>query len=309
MLRCVCLFVMASVALISASQSSTASKAAIDATSSSGLQEILRGGYSDLDRFRSRGPFPVATHKDLEIPLSNTERIKADAYLSAPAQSAPLVIFLHGYDSSKEAHSHQAMHLASWGMHSLTVQLPNKGPWDRNGKTLARLVRFIYRTPDAIDVRIDSRKIILVGHSFGGAAVAVALADGAPAAGGVLLDPASDRAAPRLFQKVSKPVLVLGADDEAASTRNRYLFYRSIRSRIAELSIRDAIHEDAQYPSDYALENYGYDPDTTEELQITFVSALTVAALSLSASGTFDNAWKSFSVMFQNGKFFNARRK
>ena len=299
------LFVMAWLTLISMSPSS----AATAASTVSELQENLLRGSIELDRFRSRGPFGVTTHKEDEIRVSNAETIKADVYLSASSQKAPLVIFLHGYDSSKDAHSHQAMHVASWGMHSLTVQLPNKGPWDRNGRTLARLVRFIYRTPEVIDARIDSTKIILVGYSFGGAAVAIALAEGAPALGGVLLDPASDRAVPRLFQKVNKPVLVLGADDEMASTRNRPLFYRSIRSRIAELSIRDAVHQDGQYPSDYALENYGYDPDTTEELQITFVSALTVGALSLGVSGTFDSAWKSFNVMFQKGKFFNPRKK
>ncbi|MES2562462.1 MAG: alpha/beta fold hydrolase [Pseudomonadota bacterium] len=301
--------VMAWLVLISASPCLAAIDAAINASTLSELQEHLLRRSPELDRFRSRGPFSVAMHADREVALSNTERIKADLYLSAPAQKAPLVIFVHGHDSSKEAHSRQAMHVASWGMHSLTVQLPNQGPWARNGKTLSRLVRFISRTPEAIDARIDSGKIVIVGHSFGGAAVAVALADGAPAAGGILLDPAADRGIPPLFKNIRKPVLVLGADDELATTLNRHLFYRSIRSRIAELSIRDAVHEDGQYPSDYALQNHGHDPDTTEALQITFVSAVTVAALSLAASGTFDNAWKSYGVMFQNGKFFNARRK
>ena len=200
----------------------------------------------------------------------------------------PLVIFLHGYGNTKEAHTFQAMHLASWGMHSLAVQLPNTGPWIRNGRTLAKIVSFIYRWPEIIDSRIDVNKIILVGHSFGGAAVAVALADGAPAAGGILLDPAvvgSDF--PKYLRQIDKPVMLLGADEFVSLTRNRDYFYRFIRSGFSEISIKDAAHEDAQYPADVGL--------ATEELQVTFVSALTAAALSLSANGNFDYAWTSFS--------------
>src|SRR5207342_632078 len=118
-----------------------------------------------------------------------------------------LVIILHGFDSSKEDHSYQAMHLASWGMHSLSLQLPNKGPWVSNGKTLAKIVRFIYRWPEIFDDHVDVNKIILVGHSFGGAAVAVALADGAPATGAILLDPAAiSRELPGYLSRIKKPV-------------------------------------------------------------------------------------------------------
>jgi pimeloyl-ACP methyl ester carboxylesterase len=221
-----------------------------------------------------------------------------------------LVIFLHGHESSKEAHANQALHLASWGLHSLTVQLPSNGPWVANGKTLARIVSFIHRSPEVIDRRIDVNKIILVGHSFGAAAVAVALAEGAPAAGGILLDPAAvGRDLPKFLQQIKKPVMVLGADEDVAPARNRDYFYRFIRSGVAEVSIRGATHEDAQYPSEFALRNSGMDPDTTEEAQLTFVSALTSAAFALSAAGTFDYAWKSFDAVLANGRFFNPRKK
>lgn len=282
----------------------------VKAKSVAELQGYLQSHKADVDLFRLRGPFAVTDKKDLQIRLSNTERINTDLFLSAAVGKAPLVIFLHGYDSTKEAHENQALHVASWGMHCLTVQLPNTGPWVGNGRTLARLVMLISRSPEILDARIDPTKIILVGHSFGGSSVAVALADGAPAAGGVLLDPAAiGRDLPKFLQQVNKPVMMLGADDEVSSTRNRDYFYRFIRSGIAEISIRDAAHEDAQYPSETALRNFGIDPTTTEELQITFVSALTAAALSLSASGTFDYAWMSFSPVIENGKFFNARKK
>lgn len=274
------------------------------------LRGYLLSHKADLDLFRLRGPFAVTVERNRELQLSPGERFNTDLFLSAPVEKAPLVIFLHGYDSSKEAHATQAEHLASWGMHCLTVQLPNRGLWVTNGKTLAKIVSLIYRSPEVVDSRIDVSKIIVVGHSFGGSSVAVALAEGAPAVGGVLLDPAAvGRDLPQFLQQVTKPVMVLGADDEVSSTRNRDYFYRFIRSGIAEVSIRDATHEDAQYPSEYSLRNVGLDPYTIEELQVTFVSALTSAAISLYATGTFDYAWTSFGPVLENGKFFNARKK
>ena len=274
------------------------------------LQGYLLSHKAELDQFRLPGPFAVDVHENQEIRLSATERVRADIYLTAPPEKAPLVIILHGYDSSKEAHAKQARHLASWGMHSLTLQLPKNGPWVSNGRTLARIASFIARVPEVIDSRIDVNKIILVGHSFGGAAVAVALAEGAPAVGGILLDPAVvGNNMPGFLQRVARPVMLLGADEGVSSARYREYFFHYIRARIAEVSIRDAAHEDAQYPSQYSLQNYGLDPYSTEELQITFVSALTSAAISLSATGAFDYAWKSFSPAFENGKFFNAKKK
>jgi len=271
------------------------------------LRGYLLSHKADLDQFRLRGPFAVAVQKDYEIRLSATERIDADLYLSAPAEKAPLVIFLHGYENSKEDHAYQAMHLATWGMHSLALQLPNNGPWVGNGRTLAKIVSYIYRRPEIIDSRIDVNRIILVGHSFGGSSVAIALAEGARAAGGILLDPAGvGKVLPNFLRQINKPVMLLGADEKVSSTRDRGYFYRYIRSGIAEVSIRDATHEDAQYPAELPLQLF---ESTTEELQITFVSALTSAAFSLAHTGKFDYAWTSFGNAIDNGKLINAKKK
>lgn len=266
------------------------------------LQSYLTNHKADLEQLRLRGPFAVARHDNLEINLVTGEHVYADLFLAGHAEKAPLVIILHGYDSSKETHAFQAMHLASWGMHSLTVQLPNTGPWIANGRTLAKIVNLIYRRPEIIDSRIDVNKIILAGHSFGGAAVAVALAEGAPAAGGILLDPAViGNDFPKILPRIKAPVLMLGADPYVALARNRDYFYRYIRSGIAEISIKDATHEDAQYPAETAM--------ATEELQLTFVSALTSAAFSLSTAGNFDYTWASFDNGAARARFFNAKKK
>jgi pimeloyl-ACP methyl ester carboxylesterase len=266
------------------------------------LQEYLLRNKADLEQFRLRGPFAVSEQDNFEIRLSTTELVNTNLYLSTHGEKAPLVVFLHGYDSSKENHSFQAMHVASWGMHGLVLQLPNKGPWLANGRTLAKVIRFIQRWPEIIDSRIDVGKIILIGHSFGAAAVTIAMADGAPAVGGILLDPAVlGIDLPRFLRQITKPVIVVGADERVSNTRNRELFYRSVPGGIAEVSVRGAAHEDGQYPASYGV--------ATEEFQISFVSALTAAAFSLAATGNLDYAWTSLGSAAANGRFFNAKKK
>lgn len=274
------------------------------------LREHVLTHKADVDQFRLRGPFDVVMHKDHELHLSATERIEMDLYLSAPAETAPLVILLHGHDYSKEDHAYQALHLATWGIHSLAVQLPNTGPWVGNARTLARLVALIRRQPDIIDSRIDVNRIILAGHSFGGAAVAIALAEGAPAAGGILLDPAGiGKELPNFLRKVDKPVMLLAADEAASGIRQRDYFYIYIRSGVAEISIKDASHEDAQFPLEPAPREPDAESSATEELQITFVSALTSAAFSLGHTGNLEYAWASFGDAIAKGRFFDVKKK
>jgi pimeloyl-ACP methyl ester carboxylesterase len=274
------------------------------------LRAYLLTHKADVDQFRLRGPFAVDTKENHELRLSPDESILADLYLSAPTEKSSLVIFLHGHDNSKEDHAYQAMHVASWGMHSLVLQLPSQGPWVGNGRTLARVVDAIYRRPEIIDQRVDVNRITLVGHSFGGAAAAIALGEGARAAGGILLDPASiGRELPKLLSQVNKPVMVIGADEQVSAARNRDYFYHFIRGGVAEVSIRGASHEDAQYRADFPLQFFASEPSAAEALQITFVSALTSAAFSLSATGKLDYAWTSFGEAIKSGRIFNAKKK
>lgn len=283
----------------------------IKAKNAAELERYLMTHKADVELFRLRGPFQVTVRNDFEFRPSGAQRIDADLYLSSPAEKAPLVILLHGQDNSKEHHAYQAMHLATWGMHSLVLQLPNRGPWLDNGKTLAGIVNSIYRGPEIIDSRIDVNKIILAGHSFGGAAVTIALAEGASAAGGILLDPAgTGKGLPGHLARITKPVIVLGADERVSATLARDSFYRYVRSGVAEVSIRNATHQDAEFPMEPASRTASTGPSTsTEALQITFVSALTSAAFSLGATGSFDYAWKSFGDSIENGKLLSPKKK
>jgi pimeloyl-ACP methyl ester carboxylesterase len=282
----------------------------IKAASPAELQRYLLSRRPEAAQFRLRGPFAIVERGDLEILLPSGPTVEANLYLCPAARKAPLVVVLHGQDNSKEDHAFQAMHLASWGMHSLAIDLPNRGPWIANGRTLAGLVDAIHRTPQLVDDRIDADKIILAGHSFGATAVAAALGQGVPALGGVLLDPAGiGRQLPQLLKRITVPVMVIGADEDIWPTRNRGQFYRFIPGAVGEISIRDTVHEDAQYPNERTLRAFQDSPDDTEEAQIAFVSALTASAFGLAATGGLDYGWNSFENGLKKGIFFNARRK
>jgi len=282
----------------------------IKAANPAELQRHLLSRKPDIAQFRLRGPFAVIERRDLEIPVSPDLTVEADLYLCAAARRGPLIIVLHGYDNSKEDHAFQAMHLASWGMHGIAINLPKHGPWIANGRSLATIVEALQRTPQLVDNRIDVDKIILVGHSFGATAVAAALGEGARALGGVLLDPAGiGRQLPQLLRRITVPVMVIGADEDIWPTRNRGQFYRFIPAAVGEISIRDTLHQDAQYPSQYTLRAFQDQPEDSEEAQIAFVSALTASAFGLAATGSLDYAWASFENGLNKGIFFNARRK
>jgi pimeloyl-ACP methyl ester carboxylesterase len=283
---------------------------AIKAATPDELQRYLLTQKPDVAQFRLRGPFDVVERKDVRIAVAPDLAVEADLYLSASARRAPLVVVLHGQDNSKEDHAFQAMHLASWGMQSIALNLPNRGPWIANGLTLAKLVVAVHRKPELVDGRIDPEKIVLAGHSFGATAVAAALGEGAPARGGVLLDPAAiGRQLPQSLQRIIAPVMIVGADENIRPTRNRGQFYRFIPAHVAEISIRDTVHEDAQYPNERTLRAFEESPADSEEAQISFVSALTAAAFGIAATGDLDYAWNSFANGIKNDTFFNARRK
>jgi pimeloyl-ACP methyl ester carboxylesterase len=283
----------------------------LKAANLSELEKKLLARKPELDLFRLRGPFRVTSLKDVEIAVTPRSRVNADLYLSGGARQAPLVILVHGYGNSKDDHIFQALHLATWGLHVMAVDVPNRGPWIANGRMLAGLVKALHVGIPELEGRVELQKLILVGHSFGATAVAAALGTGAEACGAVLLDPAGiGRELPALLRKVVAPVLIIGADEEIWPTRNREYFFRFIPAAVGELSIRDSVHEDAQYPApELPLRAAADGPIATEQAQITFASALTAAAFSLAATGTFDYAWGSFADAFRDDKFFNARKK
>ena len=269
------------------------------------LARQYRSAPVDVDAFRVRGPFAVTTQPNVPLRLNLSQQLTGDLYLAGAPDKAPLVILVHGYGNTRAHHAAQAQHLASWGVHSLALQVPNKGPWVANGRMLARLTDALRRRPERLDGRVDASRIVLAGHSFGAASVTVALADRAPAIGAVLLDPAyMDRAVPGYMRRVAKPVLIIGGDEENGVARNRDAFRATIPTAYGEVSVRDAVHEDAEYPLDPALAAEGQ----TVEHQMTFAAALTVAAVSLATTGQFEAAWHSLNAGEKNSRFFSPRK-
>lgn len=300
------LLAVVSFALVAASAAADVATTPLQLASFDELARHYRGAPVDVDAFRARGPFAVTTQPDVPLRLNLAQQLIGDLYLSGAPDKAPLVILVHGYGNTRAHHAAQAQHLASWGMHSLALQVPNKGPWVANGRLLARVTEALRRRPERLDGRVDANRIVLAGHSFGAASVAVALADRAPAIGAVLLDPAyMDRAVPGYMRRVAKPVLIIGGDEENGVSRNREAFRTTIRTAYGEVSVRGAVHEDAEFPLDPALAEEGQ----TEEHQMTFTAALTVAAVSIATTGQFEAAWRSLNAGEKNSRFFSPRKK
>jgi pimeloyl-ACP methyl ester carboxylesterase len=253
-----------------------------------------------VDQFRLRGPFEVSVRSGQYIQLSAKERIPADFYLSALGNNAPLAILLHGYSNGKADHAYQGMHLATWGINSIVLQLPNRGSWVTHGRTLARVADHIRKRPAQFP-NIDTRNILLVGHSFGASAVSYAMGQGAPVIGGVLLDPASfGKGLATALGRVGRPVMILLADESVFPARGREVFLNNLRGNAGELSVRGAGHEDAQF-------SLSDDADNQERL--AFLSALTAAAISISSTGQLDYAWQSYEPAIAAGRLFDARKK
>lgn len=273
------------------------------------LEQHLLDHSPDVDQFRLRGPFEVSVREDIDIPLASNERMTADLYLSSPKERAPLVILLHGHGNSKADHAYQAYHLATWGLHSLAIDLPNEGPWIANGKALARVVAAVRARPAVLDPRVDPERIVIAGHSFGAVAVAVALAEGASVRGGILLDPASEfRELTAYLRRIRKPVMIIAADARVGMTKSRDDFFYFISDNVFEISVADAHHDDAEFPYDGGLGLFD-DSDATRPHQITFAAAIASSAFSIAFTGKLDYAWASFADAVKAGKLLDRMRK
>lgn len=109
---------------------------------------------------------------------------------------------------------------------------------------------------------------------------------------------------PEFLYKIKKPV----ADEILHPVQRREYIYDYIQSDVIEVSIKDATLENAQYPPETSRQNAGVDAETTEELQITFVSGIT-AAINLSTTARLDYAWVGLREMVDSGKMFNPKKK
>jgi len=112
-----------------------AKKATFEPESFSEIRSFLLNKQPSLKIFRQNGPFSHHMHKNFAIRVTTTDLIFTDLFLADHNQKAPLVIFVHGNGSWKEAHRFQAISIASWGMHALTLQMPNYKRWMKKRQT------------------------------------------------------------------------------------------------------------------------------------------------------------------------------
>jgi dienelactone hydrolase len=272
-------------------------------------QHLVRQGFG-LSRFQRLGDFSVSKTTDHMIWISREQGVSCDIYIPSGTHKAPVVVIQHGNESFKEAHSDQAQHLASWGFIVVTTQLPNEGQWIQNGITLAKFTKMIHQWPALLSPRVDKNRIIVVGHSFGGSAAALAAANDAPAMGIILLDPAIVSADVNLQLKhIDAPVALLGADPTVFRSRKRESFFSRIRSNIMEISIRGSTHDDATSPSLTAIKWFGIDPAVTVEHQKTFSAALLVSVISMTQTKGNRLAWNVFQPEVANGVIRDGRIK
>ncbi|MFK7873031.1 MAG: dienelactone hydrolase family protein [Oligoflexales bacterium] len=235
-----------------------------------------------IDEFSKKGPFKVKTHRQVSLSISPKEKFYGDYFRPSHKGKAPLIIFIHGNLFNRHAHSHQASRLSSWGFHTLILDVPNQHEWVENGKRVAKVTKLIQSYPQQLSSHIDTQKIILIGHSFGGSAVTLAAAHGAPVHGLILLDPAVVHdIVIKAMNKVAVPVVLLGADPSVFRSRRRQLFFKHIPTAMTEVTVAGSTHNDAQYPSITSW-RWGVDPFTTTQYQETFLRSIIVASFGLS---------------------------
>ena len=263
-----------------------------------------------LAHLEKRGPVEAIKHKFNIVLGDKTSDVVGDFYYSDFSADKGLVLIQHGNHSKKEAHSIQAMHLASWGLNVLTLQQKNTKNWMRNGEKLAEIVRGLYAKRFRLPGDFDHEKIILIGHSFGGSAISIAAGQNAPIIGMIYLDPAivSDKVK-HYLSKVQTPAIVLGADREVFRSRKRDHFFKYLNGDRYEVSVVGATHDDAQAPSMYSIYAYGADPYTDGKKRRHFMGAMTLSALSLQHFGDLAQAWPGFQAGVVEGTLKKPRMR
>lgn len=260
---------------------------------------VLPGG---LERFNAEGPFGWTEKQDLKLTTSVEEQREVDVYLTSGRGKAPIVLISHGNFSGKRAHAEQARRLASWGFHVVVLELPNREQWLENGKRIFDLVQFMNRWPKFLGDNADPRNIILVGHSFGGSAATLAIGQGAPVTGAILLDPAVVHpSVKKAMTNAAVPAVLFGSDPKLFIARGRKNFVKNWGSEFMEFTIKGSTHDDAQGPSMFSHYTLGVDPFTDDKQRSLFTASLISAAVSLATSGNFAQLRRDVNISLDQG--------
>ncbi|MGE0172918.1 MAG: alpha/beta hydrolase [Oligoflexales bacterium] len=274
-------------------------------------KSILAEGGS-IEMFSKAGSFRYKEMLNFQIPISPEDVLSTDLFLSQHDDYAPLLVIQHGNLADKSVHEYQARLAATWGFHVLVVSQTNEKRWIRNGHNLARLVSLLRSWPEILGSHFNPDQIILVGHSFGGSAVAIAAGSGEDVAGVIFLDPALySPAVKKYLSNMKAPALLLGADPKVFMSRSRATFY-ALPDKIAEVSFRGATHNDAQYPSQFLWEElFMLVPKPVEERQRYFAAGIVLGSFAFASpkSNKLTFAWNALVKAKQKGIVATARKK
>lgn len=260
------------------------------------LNANLLSGKRSFQTLNELGPISIDLSENKRLFVSMDESFAFDYAKPLNNEPAPLVIFHHGNKYIKEAHRNQIIHLASWGFHAVSVQSINEYNWIKNGHRLKKLVDQIVSNPHVLSSNIDTRQILLVGHSFGGSAVTIASSLSKNVKGIILLDPAVVSDTVLRHQKSSDtPAILLGADPKVFRARRRSTFYKNMSNLKVELTVTSATHNDAQNPP-ITSAIWGTDPTTNIEKIELFTHLITACAFTLTA----DEKFNSFAKFLKN---------
>jgi predicted alpha/beta hydrolase family esterase len=258
-------------------------------------QRVLKDKPS-LRQFMRKGPFAIIERDDLTLRISADETIRFDYYMSKQRQPAPLIIFQHGNKADKSVHRKQAIRAASWGFHALVVEQESSDQWTDNGLRLSDFIKIIYKSPRLLERSFDRSRIILVGHSFGASAAAIATSTNAPVTGLILLDPALFEAEVKPYlARLETPTIILGADPDVFKSKHRQVFFQLPQTDLLEVSIAGATHNDAQYPNMFNWNHVlGLKQAPKKYYQEIFTGSILASAVSFATIGSYTYAWQAF---------------
>lgn len=260
------------------------------------LSQRLLKDEPSLRQFMRKGPFTVNQRDNLKLRISPDESIRFDYYMSNQRQPAPLLIFQHGNKADKSVHKNQALRAASWGFHAIVVEQTNSDEWTDNGLRLSDFIKIIYRAPRLLENSFDRNRIILVGHSFGASAAAIATSTNAPVAGLILLDPALFEVQVKSYlSRLETPTVILGADPNVFKSKHRQVFFKLPPTDLVEVSIAGATHNDAQYPNMFDWSHLlGLKQSPQKYYQEIFTGSILASAVSFATIGSYTYAWQAF---------------
>jgi hypothetical protein len=269
------------------------------------IQQISSADADFLD-----GKKEVKLLENEALVINRNEIITADVALPKNNLNPTIVLVLHGNHSRKEAHRNHIIELAKSGFIGMALQFRNSGQWHLNGRLLARSIPKLKAGIIVGTHRIKSNDIILVGHSFGGYASAIAAGTYQNLKGVILLDPAMfDKKGPEYLTKISAPTIIIGADKKVFRSRKRDLFFKKITNKKMEFSVLGATHDDAQNPSMFAISSYGVDPYTSGEHQELFTQLIIEGAHALTKQNGFTKFRNKILLLEKQSKVTNFKSK